>query len=89
LKGFVKVKFEDRAKWAEKEMDRIGLPQASHAAKRQLRQDRKLFRAHDELVSNISNRGSSWSANNTWFSLVYALQPARPPLAETITNLVV
>jgi hypothetical protein len=50
-------------------MYRIGLPQASHAANRQLRQIRKLFRFHDEAMSNLYIWGSLWSANKTWFHL--------------------
>ncbi len=36
FKAFVIGKFEDRAQWAEKEMDPIGLPQAAYAANQQL-----------------------------------------------------
>jgi hypothetical protein len=55
LKSFVIGKFEDRAQWTEKDIYRFGLPGSSHAAKRQLLQVQ--FRAHDEAMSNICNRG--------------------------------
>ena len=69
VKSFVVEKFKDRARWAEAEMVRIGLPQAADAAKSQHRQVRKLFILHDEAISHIYHRGSSWSANKTWFHL--------------------
>jgi len=69
LKSVVLNQFEERAAWAKEEMDRIGLPQASQAARRQLRQVRRLFSFHDEAISDMYHGGSSWSANKTWFHL--------------------